>query len=66
VEPLSCISLLTCKGAEGLCGGSIFLGLTRILFNIDQTSGAQIGSAHAAQVSCCGQIPQRTRGNMAG
>ena len=66
MEPLSCISLLTCKGAEGLSGDSMFFGLTRILFNIDHTSGAQTGPAHAAQVSCWGQSPQKAGGNMAG
>jgi hypothetical protein len=66
VEPLSCVSLRTVRLVRGLSGNSIFLGPTRILFDIDHISGGQTGPAHAAQVSCCGQTPQRTRGNMGG
>ena len=66
MEPLSCISLRTVRLPEGVYGNSMFLGLTRILLNTDHTSGDRTGPAHAAQVSCCGQTPQRGGGNMVG
>jgi hypothetical protein len=52
VGPLSCISLRTVRLPEEVYGNSIFLELTRILFNTDHSSGGQAGPAHAAQVSC--------------